>query len=221
MSLKKIFKLSLPVLFGYVPLGAAYALLAVSIGLPVWAVVFISMVVYAGSGQFLLVSLLSVGAGVLEIFMATFLLNLRHIFYTTTLLDDIIKAKSKFYTIFALTDESFAVLKTIKASDENRDKLYFYLPLLNQIYWVFGTILGVLVGKNLEFDYSGIEFCLVGLFVVLAVEILRGDRNFKLLGISVGVGIFGLLFLPAKSMLILSLVIGFMLILILRRWLDN
>lgn len=219
MSFKDIFKLSLPVLFGYVPLGAAYALLAISIGLPVWAIILASLVVYAGSGQFLLVSLLSVGAGVLEIFVATFVLNLRHIFYTTTLLDDIVKAKSKFYTIFALTDESFAVLKTAKVSDENRDKLYFYLPLLNQIYWVIGSILGVLVGSNLDLDYRGIEFCLVGLFVVLAVEILRGDRNFKLLGISLGVGIFGLLFLPAKSMLILSLVIGFILILILRKWL--
>lgn len=204
-------------MLGYIPLGAAYALLATQIGLKEWQIVLMSFVVYAGSGQFLLVTLFSAGATLVEIFVATFLLNLRHIFYTTTLLEDILKLKNKFYVMFALTDESFALLKTLKIDDENKDKTYFYIVFLNQIYWIVGTILGIVVGKNLQIDYSGIEFSLVALFVVLAIELFKSNKNYKILFISLFLGIFGMIFLPDKFMLITTLVIGFIILLAFRK----
>lgn len=76
----------------------------------------------------MLVALLSAGTNLAEVFIATFLLNLRHMFYTISLMSDIVNLKYKFYTLFALTDESFAVLKTIEISDKNRDKIYFLTP---------------------------------------------------------------------------------------------
>ncbi|CZE48335.1 AzlC family ABC transporter permease [Campylobacter geochelonis] len=217
MSFKTIFKYTIPVMLGYIPLGAAYALLATQIGLKEWQIVLMSFVVYAGSGQFLLVTLFSAGATLVEIFVATFLLNLRHIFYTTTLLEDILKLKNKFYVMFALTDESFALLKTLKIDDENKDKTYFYIVFLNQIYWIVGTILGIVVGKNLQIDYSGIEFSLVALFVVLAIELFKSNKNYKILFISLFLGIFGMIFLPDKFMLITTLVIGFIILLAFRK----
>lgn len=214
---KDIFKPTLPVMFGYIPLSMAYAILGVSCDIDAKVLVLFSFFVYAGSGQFLLVALLSTGTNLAEVFIATFLLNLRHMFYTISLMSDIVNLKYKFYTLFALTDESFAVLKTMEISDKNRDKIYFLIPFLNQIYWIFGTIIGVLIGKNIEFNSSGIEFCLVSLFIVLAYETFKHNMNFNLLSISILVGIFGL-FLPKEYMLVASILVGFIIILSCREF---
>lgn len=155
------------------------------------------------------------GTNLAEIFIATFLLNLRHMFYTISLMSDISKLKFKLYTLFALTDESFAVLKNIQFSDENKDKIYFLVPFLNQIYWIVGTIIVIFIGQNLEFNSSGIEFCLVSLFVVLAYEIFKNSKNFNLLAISVLIWVFGI-FLPKEYMLIVSILFGFIVILSFR-----
>ncbi|GKH60392.1 hypothetical protein CE91St25_07280 [Campylobacter ureolyticus] len=162
--------------------------MGVSCDIDARVLVLFSFFVYAGSGQFLLVALFSAGTNLAEVFIATFLLNLHHMFYAISLMSDIVNLKYKFYTLFALTDESFAVLKTIKISDKNRDKIYFLIPFLNQIYWILGTIIGILIGKNIEFNSSGIEFCLVSLFTVLVYETFKHNMNFNLLAISILVG---------------------------------
>ena len=217
MSNKEIFKASLPVMFGYIPLGMAYALLGVQVGLDLRLIIFASFVVYSGSGQFLLASLLGMGATLVEIFIASFLLNLRHFFYTTSLMGDITKLKFKFYTMFALTDETFAVLKTLKIDEKDRDRVYFLLPFFNQIYWIMGTILGVVLGSSLKIDYTGIEFCLVALFVVLAIELFRDNRNYKVLFLALFLGSFGLIFVPSSYMLVATLFFGFAILLGFRK----
>ena len=217
MSNKDIFKASLPVMFGYIPLGAAYALLGIQIGLESWMIVFMSFVVYAGSGQFLLVSLFGMGTTLVETFIASFLLNLRHFFYTTSLMGDITKLKFKFYSMFALTDETFAVLKTLKIDEKDRDKVYFLLPLLNQIYWIIGALVGVIIGSSLKIDYTGIEFCLVALFVVLAVELFKNNQNYKILFLALMLGVLGLMFVPSSYMLVVTLFVGFIILLAFRK----
>ncbi|WP_304342317.1 AzlC family ABC transporter permease [Campylobacter ureolyticus] len=92
MKNKDIFKLTLPVMFGYIPLSIAYAILGVSCNIDTRVLVLFSLFVYAGSGQFLLVALLSAGTNLSEVFIATFLLNLRHS-YTISLMSDIVNLK--------------------------------------------------------------------------------------------------------------------------------
>lgn len=214
----KIFKNTIPVAFGYISLAMTYGILAQNAGMPIWAIILASVIVYAGSGQFLLVSLLSAGAGLLEIFVASFLLNLRHMFYALTLLSEILALKHKFYLIFALTDETFALLKTIKIEPENLDKVYNLTAFLNQIYWLFGTILGIFVANFIKIDYSGIEFCLTALFVVLSVELFKDNRNYKILFLAIFLGIFALSFLPPHFMLIITLISGLVIILGAKKW---
>lgn len=219
MSLKEIFKHTLPVMFGYIPLGMAYAILGVSLEIPAWFIALASVIVYAGSGQFLLVGLIGMGSNLLSIFIATFLLNLRHMFYAISLLSDISALKKgKIYAIFGLTDESFAVLKGMSIEPKNRDKIYFFVIFFNQIYWVLGTILGILVGKNLKVNYSGIEFSLTALFVVLAIELFKNNANFKVLFLGILIGILGLIFVPQNYTLLVCLCIGIVLLFIFRKW---
>lgn len=84
---------TIPMMLGYIPLGAAYALFAVNARRSEWAIFLASLVSYVASRQFLLVSLLGAEGNLFEIFISSFLLNLHHIFYKMTLLSDISNLK--------------------------------------------------------------------------------------------------------------------------------
>src|SRR5690554_7305588 len=101
-------------MFGYLPLGAAFGILAVEMGLPVWAALLMSLLIYAGAGQFLAVALLAAGAGLVEMAVATLMLNSRHLFYGLSLLKRFQGAGwRKPYLIFSLTDETYSLLTTL------------------------------------------------------------------------------------------------------------
>lgn len=106
-------KTTIPVFLGYIPLGMAFGFLLDGAGYH-WIYAFLmSLLIYAGAGQFLVVALLAAGAGLTEFVIATLLLNLRHAFYGLSLLEKFSNVgKVKPYLIFALTDETYALLTT-------------------------------------------------------------------------------------------------------------
>lgn len=182
MSFYQIFKITLPLIPGFIAIGSAFGLLAQNIGISALITMALSVMVYAGAAQFALLFMISAGTGLVEIFIAIYLINLRHTFYALALLKDFSGIKFKYYNIFALTDESFAIFKSMNlGSSEDRGRVYTLINLLTQIYWILGTLLGILVGKNIKIDYSGIEFCLTSLFIVLAIQMFKNDKDYKLL----------------------------------------
>ncbi|MDD4699965.1 MAG: AzlC family ABC transporter permease [Oscillospiraceae bacterium] len=171
-TLKFAFQKSLPVLFGYLFLGSAFGIMLQQEGYNfVWAL-FCSIFIYAGSGQFLLVSLLSGGATLYVTALMTLLINSRHIFYGLSFLDKFKKMRQMYpYMIFSLTDETYSVLcscSAIGGIDEN--KALFFIALFDHLYWIAGSVLGSLMGQYLPFDFAGIEFSMTALFVVIFVE---------------------------------------------------
>lgn len=169
---------TLPVMFGYIPLGAAFGVLFTQLPLSPWLGLLMSVIILAGAGQFLAVALLGAGAGVTEVAVATLLLNSRHLFYGLSLLERFREAGiAKLYLIFGLTDETYSLLSSLPRSGERDDKavrrndqrLMLRITALNQLWWVLGTALGLAAGQ-LTFDSSGIEFALTALFVVLGIE---------------------------------------------------
>jgi 4-azaleucine resistance transporter AzlC len=200
-----VFKTSLPVAFGYIPLGMAFGVLLVGLGYDWWWAPVMSVFIYAGSAQFLAVSLLAAGAGALDAFVATLLLNLRHVFYGLTVLD---RYRSlgwgQRYAIFGLTDETFSLLAG--GPVHSRDRRYVVgVTALNQSWWVFGSVVGALVGHSLPFSTEGLTFSLTALFAVLLVEqLLKGFRAGALVGAAVG-AVLCLIVLPGKYFLIASI----------------
>lgn len=165
------FPKTVPVLAGYLVLGAAYGMLMAGNGYgPFWSVL-ISVVVYAGSLQYLGVSLLVSGVNPLYGFVLSFMLNARHLFYGISMLDKYKNVKKfKPYLIFALTDETFSVLcGEVTPSELDRDQVYFWIAFLDHCYWVLGTWLGVMLGNALTFNTAGMDFALTALFVVIFV----------------------------------------------------
>ena len=203
--LSKVVRTSLPVAFGYVPLGMAFGVLLVSLGYPWWWAPLMGLVIYAGSAQFLAVSLLAAGAGPLDAFVATLLLNLRHVFYGLALLDRYrALRRGQSYAIFGLTDETFSLLAGTRLEVQDR---YFVLGVtaLNQGWWVLGCALGALGGHSLPFHTEGLAFSLTALFAVLLVEQLAKGFRWLYLAEATVAATVCLAFLPGKYFLIASI----------------
>ncbi|MFC4258969.1 AzlC family ABC transporter permease [Marinobacter lacisalsi] len=169
-----LFRQTLPILFGYLPLGVAFGVLfSAQLDYAWWYAPLMGITIFAGAGQILAVSLIAAKVGLLEVFVAMFVLNARHLFYGLSLLGQFRGAGwRKAYLIFGLTDETYSLLtsRPRHGSREEEQRNDFRITLLNQGYWVAGCALGALLGDNVAFNSTGIEFALVALFIVLTIE---------------------------------------------------
>lgn len=191
-------------MMGYVIIGFAFGLLFVSEGYPWYLAVLMSMLVYAGALQYLSISLLSAKAGYIDTAIASLLINIRQAFYGLSVLRKFRHSGMfKPYLIFALTDETYALLTTVR---ENKDlsapHYYFYLCLLNQSYWVTGTLAGALTAGLISFDTAGLDYSLTALFIVLALEQFKQLKKVFPFVLGIIVSVFALLLLPGDKMLI-------------------
>ena len=162
----------MPVACGYIFLGMAFGVLLSEAGYgPVWALCS-SLFVYAGSMQFIMVSLLAAGAPIYTVAVTTFLVNARHIFYGLGMLEKFRGLGRRFpYMAFALTDETYSVLCSMDApTGMDWADCAFYVSMFDQCYWVLGSLLGSLLGQALPVDLTGIDFSMTALFVVIFVD---------------------------------------------------
>ncbi len=212
------FRASVPVLFGYIPLGAAFGLLFGTLGYPWPLAVLSGVVVYAGAAQFLSVGLLAAHAGLGAVFAATFFLNLRHMFYGISFLRRFPRAGwRRAYLIFTLTDETYSVLTARKSADRAEDESFcLWVSALNHGYWILGCALGALLGRRVHFEMKGLDFVLTALFVMLAVEQALVVRRAPPFVAAAGAAALALIFFPSQ-MLPVSLAIVFA-ILFIRSW---
>lgn len=171
-TIKYAFTASLPVMAGYVVLGMGFGILLQDKGYSWWWAALMSLTIYAGSMQYVAVDLLSVGASVLTAAIMTVMVNIRHLFYGITMLEKYADTgRKKPYLIFSLTDETFSLVCSPSLPEGvNEKQYYFYVSLLDQCYWVLGSIIGAVAGAALSFDSSGIDFAMTALFVVIFVE---------------------------------------------------
>lgn len=171
-TLKYAFIQTIPVLFGYLFMGLAFGILFEKAGYNfIWAF-FVSLTCYAGSMQFVLITLLTSGASAIHSAFMTLMINFRHMFYGLSLIERFKKTgKTKFYLIHALTDETYSLHCLVKPKDGMSDKkLMLYISVLDHIYWITGCMLGALIGQIIPFDTTGIDFAMTALFVVIFVE---------------------------------------------------
>lgn len=169
--MSRIFKLSLSVAFGYLPLGATFGVLLVEQGYHWILSSLMGVFVFAGAAQFLALAMLKLGSSPLEAFGAASILNLRHLFYGIAMRESFEKLGGwKAYLAFALTDETYSIL----SSSKNLEKMEIVrLSMLNHFWWSLGCTAGALLGPYLPFSSNGMEFALTALFVVLLMESLK------------------------------------------------
>jgi 4-azaleucine resistance transporter AzlC len=174
-----IFKLTLPVLSGYIAIGIPFGLMVINAGYPFWVAPFMSVVIYAGAGQYLAIGLFAAGAPISTIAVSILVLNLRHVVYGLSLLEEFRRSgKWRPYLIFALTDETYALMTGCPKPEELAPKMsegvfYGTIALLDHCYWVLGSVIGAAAGALLPVDFAGIEFALTALFAVILLDQLK------------------------------------------------
>lgn len=178
-ALKAAFPHTIPVLTGYLVLGAAYGILMDSMGFSLFWTILASVFVYAGSMQFTSVALLAEGFDPVSTFFITLAVNARHLFYGISMLSKFRgMGKVKPYLIFSLTDETFSLLSSAKAPEGVEEKKFlFFIAALNHSYWIIGSVAGGILGSLFTFNNKGINFVLTALFVVILVNQWKSTSN--------------------------------------------
>ncbi len=168
---KKALKDTAPVLTGYMVLGFGFGIIVKSSGYGVMTSFLMSALIYAGSMQYMAIGLITGGASFITIAFTTLMVNARHLFYGISMIEKYKgMGKIKPYLIFSLTDETYSLLcrEDIKVTD--RKRYFLSVSLLNQIYWVSGSVLGALFGTVVSFNSTGIDFALTALFLTVFTE---------------------------------------------------
>ncbi len=178
-ALKAAFPETIPVMTGYIFLGIAFGILLSARSYGIFWALLMSLFIYAGSMQYVAISLLVSAFNPVAAFVMTLMVNARHLFYGLSMLDKFKNTgKLKPYLIFGLTDETFSVLcGTEPPEDVSRPWYMFWVTLLDQFYWVAGSVIGSLLGSAVAFDTKGLDFVLTALFVVIFVGQWQETEN--------------------------------------------
>ena len=226
-ALAAAFPVTVPVLMGYLAIGIAFGLMLQEAGYNfIWAF-FMSLSIYAGSGQYLGVTLLATAASLGTVALMTLLINFRHLVYGLSMLEKFRgMGWRKLYMIFSLTDETYALLSSAQAPvGVDPKSFYFAIALLDQSYWVLGSVIGGVAGALIPFSTEGVDFAMTALFVVIAVDQWKAYQKHLPALIGGAVTVVFLIILGSvfgqDQMLLISLGVIVLLLLILRDRLEE
>ena len=171
VTVRDAFYRSLPVMAGYIMIGFGFGMVLRSAGYGlIWALAM-SLFIYAGSMQYVGVSLITAPASLLSCAITTLMVNARHLFYSLSMIGKYRGAGlQKPYLIFALTDETYALLSSEEESRQDFHGFCFLVSLFNHLYWITGTALGSLFAAALPFSTEGVSFSMTALFVSAYTE---------------------------------------------------
>jgi len=208
-AIKAAFPFTLPVMAGFLLLGMAYGILMSSQGYGwVWSLLT-SSVVFAGALQFVGISLLTSVFDPLYAFVIALAVNARHLFYGISMLEKyggtgIVKP----YLIFGMCDETFSILCSTPAPPNiNKRAFMLALTMMNQSYWVLGSVVGGLLAPMLTFNTYGIDFVMTAFFVVIFINQWRAQKNHSPALIGLGAATVGLVIFGSENFVIPAMII--------------
>lgn len=209
-TLKSAFIATIPVLTGYFVLGFGFGIILKSAGYGIFLAFAMSLLIYAGSMQYVAVGLLTGGASVITAALTTLMVNARHLFYGISMLSKYKHTgKRKPYLIFALTDETYSLVcnDTLPVAPEQRTNYYFFVSLLNHAYWIIGSVAGAVAGTLIKFNSEGIDFALTALFLTVFLEQWLTAKKHVPAVIGVVASVLCLIIFGSESFLIPSMLI--------------
>ena len=202
------FPKTIPILTGFLFLGMSYGIYMKVEGFSFVYPLCMSMVIFGGSLEFVAVTMLLGSFAPLQTFLMALMIQARHLFYGIALLE---KYKgtgwNKTYLVFGLCDESFSINCSTEVP-EGVDKgwFYFFVTLLNQLYWVAGATIGGILGSFITFNTEGLDFVITAMFVVIFLEQWLKEKKHYTALIGVLASAVCLLLFGADSFLIPTMV---------------
>jgi 4-azaleucine resistance transporter AzlC len=195
-----------PICLGYLPIGLAFGVLAQKAGLSPLQIGLMSIFVFAGSSQFIAVSMLAAGASLLSIVATTFVVNLRHFLMSSALavfLKNTDRKKLSFFA-YGVTDESFAVnLSKFRDSQWDLNSALVTNYTAN-FTWIITTVLGGIGGQFIPAHAFGIDYALIAMFICLLVFQIRGHIYVVIAIISGIFAVFLSLLIPGNSYIVIA-----------------
>lgn len=186
---------ALPVVLGYIPLGMALGVLASANGIPVVWAVLMSIFTYSGSGQFIAVGLLGLGAPAWTIVLTVMAVNIRYLLLSAWLASRMNYLPRRFVWLYAfeITDETFAVASDRLRVNPPGEKYLWGLNLAAHLSWITSTLAGAVFGGALpSMDKLGIDFALPAMFISLVIGQCRRREEVV---VAVAAGVLNLVFL--------------------------
>ncbi|MCQ2532366.1 MAG: AzlC family ABC transporter permease [Saccharofermentans sp.] len=178
-ELRFALKQTFPIFFTYVFLGIAFGVMMIEAGFSILTAILCSVFIYAGSMQIAMIPMLISGSSFPLLAIMTLFINGRHLFYGVGFIEKFRKSGWRYpYMVFALTDETYSILCSVKhPTNINEKNADFFIALTNQCYWILGSLLGAVAGSFLPFDLSGIEFSATAFFLVVVLNQLSQYKS--------------------------------------------
>lgn len=193
-----------PICLGYIPIGLAFGVLAQQAGFPVWAVGMMSILVFAGSSQFICVAMVASGATALAVILTTLMVNLRHALMSSALAVHLQGVNRWFLSLYSygITDESFAVnMAKFRETEWSRWSGLAVNQSANLV-WILSTISGCLLGQFIPQGAFGIDYALTAMFLCLLVYQLHGAIYILTGVIAAIISVLWYLYLPGESYIV-------------------
>ena len=207
-ALRAAFPQTIPVLAGYLFLGITYGMLMTTAGFPVWLPVVTALVVYTGSLEFLLVQILASPFNPVSTLVTALMVGARHLFYGISMLGKYRDMGAKKpYLIYTTSDETFSVNYAAQVpAGIDRGWFYFWVSLLDQLYWVAGSGIGAGFGSLITLDLTGLDFVMTTMFAVIFTEQWRKERIHTHAYIGIVCSLFALVLFGKDSFMVPALV---------------
>ena len=178
---------------GLFALGVGFGVLVVDHGYPWWLAPLISLIVFAGSMEFILIGMIAAAAPLSAVAVTTFLVNSRHLFYGLSFpLQDIKSIPGKLYSMFGMVDEAYALVTTTPAHERSQARTLITQVGLH-IGWVSGSLAGAIAGATILGGVQGLDFVLIALFIVLTLDAWHAERDPLTLTLAIVAGGLGML----------------------------
>lgn len=217
-TLKTAFVKSIPIFCSYVFVSMAYGMMMASAGFPWYDSLLVSLTVYTGAFQFVLITFLSSGASLITIALTALLMNSRQSFYSITFLKEFKQmGRRKLYMIHTMTDETYAVNCTLDLPKKEKEDTMFLVALFSRCYWIVGSVLGGILGQIIPFDLTGLDFCMTALFLIIFIDQWeRAEKHTPALT-GLGIGVICLLIFGENRFMLPALLIVSALLLLFQR----
>lgn len=217
-TLKTAFVKSIPIFCSYVFVSMAYGMMMAFSGFPWYDSLLVSLTVYTGAFQFVLITFLSSGASLITIALTALLMNSRQSFYSITFLKEFKQmGRRKLYMIHTMTDETYAVNCTLDLPKKEKEDTMFLVALFSRCYWIVGSVLGGILGQIIPFDLTGLDFCMTALFLIIFIDQWEKAEKHTLALTGLGIGVICLLIFGENRFMLPALLIVSALLLLFQR----
>lgn len=192
----------------YLFVSMAYGMMMEAAGFHWYYSLLVSLTVYTGAFQFVLITFLSSGASLLTVGLTAFLMNSRQSFYSLTFLEEFRKMGKRLpYMIHTMTDETYAVNLTLESKGKEKEDTMFLVAFFSRCYWMIGSVVGGVLGQIIPFDLTGIDFCMTALFAIIFIDQWEKTKNHFPALTGLAVAVICLLVIGQKNFMLPALII--------------